>query len=335
MVIRGKTGQHCYDEAMDRDFAVIESQQLPNKLSIAGGGDYDKIWIRDNVYVALAFIEAGHIDEGATIYAELCKIIQTHEKVLNRKAYPKHDTELLHPRFTISGANVPGHWSNKQHDAVGALLFGIGKLHSIDSMLVTDSMKKICQKLINYLETCKYWEDHDNGIWEERLALHASSLAACIRGLEMVDSFCDYNKQTHDQAKENLEALLPRESSLHKEDMALLTLIWPYGYKRADLLRIVESRLLRPKGVIRYIGDEYEAAGQAEPQWVMGLPWLGVAHYELGDIQKAEAYLKETEELYTEQGLPESYTANNEACMHTPLAWSHAMAIVLRAKLTN
>jgi len=320
---------------MDKDLTVIKSQQLPSGLTIAGSGDYDKIWVRDNVYVALALIEAGHISEAATIYSELYKIIGKYDHILDQKEYPQRDSELLHPRFTIHGDNVPGHWGNKEHDSVGVLLYGVGQLYAIDEKQISKPMRLLTQKLINYLETCRYWQDEDNGIWEEDPLLHSSSLAACIRGIDMVSSFCNFNKEGHSLAKINLDKLLPRESSLYAEDMALLSLIWPYGYKRADILANVETRLLRSKGVIRHVGDKYEANGKSEPEWVMGIPWLGIAHHELGNIQKAKEYLSRTEELYTENGLPESYLANNKACEHTPLAWSHAMAIVLRSKLRS
>ncbi len=321
--------------AMDKDLSVIQSQQLPNKLSIAGGGDYDKVWIRDNVYVALALAEAGHMSDATRIYTELLKIIKKYEHLLDSKKYPTKDSELLHPRFSVAGDIIPGNWGNKQHDAVGALLFGIGQIHSKNHKAFNDSQKQLCQKLVNYLELCRYWEDEDNGIWEESRTIHSSSLSACIKGIQMVSDFCKYNKQHLKLAEQNLKNLLPSESSIHDADMALLSLIWPYGYELENIVKAVEDTLLRTKGVIRHIGDAYEADGQSEPQWVMGIPWLGIAYYELGNIKKAKVYLKATEDLYTDNGLPESYLANNKACVHTPLAWSHAMAIVLRTKLAT
>lgn len=321
---------------MTRDFEVIRSQQLPSGLLIAGGGDYDKIWIRDNVYVALAFVEAGKMAEAATIYDELCKIIAQFEHVLTAGIYPTQDAELLHPRFTTNGEIVPDQWSNKQHDAAGALLFGIGQLYLLDPTLISDNTKHVAQQLITYLESCRYWEDTDNGMWEEEPQLvHASSLGACIRGIELAGNFCAYDKNGLDRARVNLEQLLPNESSKYPVDMALLTLLWPYGYLRKDILDLVEHQLLRKWGVIRHAGDAYEAGSQSEAQWVMGLPWLGIAHLDFGDTEKARSYLQDTERLYTDNGLPESYLANNQACIHTPLAWSHAMAIVLRAKLAR
>lgn len=319
---------------MIRDLAVIASQQLPSGLLIAGGGDYDKIWIRDNVYVALALAEAGDMSGAAKIYVELCKIISRYEHILDADAYPQQDSELLHPRFTTMGYEVPGEWSNKQHDAVGALLFGIGCMYAHNQTLIGEHEQRIAQKLVHYLQTCHYWEDPDNGMWEESPpTVHASSLAACIRGIEAVAEFCEYDAAGFTRAQQNLDRLLPNEGSTYRTDMALLSLVWPYGYKRPDLVEIIEKQLLRKWGVIRHVGDAYEAGGSSEPQWVMGIPWLGVAHFELGNIEQAQHYLDATERLYTTAGLPESYLAENEACIHTPLAWSHAMAIVLRSKL--
>ncbi len=320
---------------MEKDLAVLRSQQLPNKLFIAGGSDYDKIWIRDNVYVALALIEAKRFSQAASIYSGLLNIIKQYEHKLDLGKYPENDSELLYPRFSITGAEIDGHWGNKQHDAIGALLYGIGQLDGIGKEYVTGFEKLLAQKLVRYLEACRYWEDADSGMWEEAPALHASSLAACIKGIEMVSGFCAHDATGLEKAKSTLQQLLPRESSLHAVDMALLSLVWPYGYKRTDIVQNVETQLQRKHGVIRYLGDIYEADGSEEPEWVMGIPWLGIAYHELGDMQKARHYLAETEKLYTGNGLPESYLANNEACVHTPLAWSHSMALILRAKLAG
>jgi GH15 family glucan-1,4-alpha-glucosidase len=316
-------------EGMDKDFAVILSQQLPNKLFVAGGADYNKVWIRDNVYVALAFAEAGRHKEAAEIYSGLCRFIELYEPLLSRTDYPVKEAELLHPRFDVSGGLVAEHWSNKQHDAVGALLYGLGT----SQVPLSKSEQRIAQGLVHYLELCRYWKDLDNGMWEEKAALHASSLAACIKGIEAVSSFCQHDSDSLKKAKQTLDRLLPNESVIHPVDMALLSLIWPYGYKHRDIVELIEFELLREYGVIRHVGDTYEANGKTEPQWVMGLPWLGIAQFELGNIQKAREYLAKTERLYTDNGLPESYLAHNRVSIHTPLAWSHALMIVLRAKL--
>ncbi len=318
----------------NKDLEVIRSQQLANGLFLAGDGpDYQHVWIRDNVYVALALQEIGQSKDAARVYQALCGIIAKYHLLLERRTYPVESDQVLPPRFTAEGAIVSGEWSNKQHDAVGVLLLGLGKMYQTDLSLLTSEMKKVCQQLVHYLETCQYSRDADNGMWEEEPTLHASSLAACIKGIEKVSGFCEYDEKMLAVARQNLENLLPRESARHEVDLAQLSLVWPCGYKRADIVAAVESTLLREHGVIRYVGDIYESKDGEESQWVMGLPWLGVANFELGNIDKAKEYLRRTESLYTKNGLPESYLANNKQCSHTPLAWSHAMALVLRSKL--
>lgn len=151
----------------------------------------------------------------------------------------------------------------------------------------------------------------------------------------MVSDFCAVNAQGLQKAKAKLEQLLPRESATHHTDMALLSLIWPYGFKRADIIAHVEAHLARTRGVIRHRGDRYESSNNKEAEWVMGLPWLGIAHFELGDHQQAAHYLAVTEQLYTDNGLPEAYLANNQTTFHTPLAWAHALSLVLRHKLAS
>jgi len=321
--------------AMQKDLDVLKTQELPNGLMVAGGGDYDKVWIRDNVYVAMAFLEAGLVVKAATIYEQLFRIIQKYEYILDLGKYPETETDLLPPRFTPEGAKVAGQWGNKQYDAIGVVLFGLGQLYEVHPDAVSTYQEQLCQKLITYLENCRYWEDPDDGMWEDQPTLHTSSLAACIRGIESVSPFCNFNKDYIEYARANLKQLLPRESTLHTVDMAQLSLIWPYGYRLIEIVNNVEKNLLRVNGVIRFAGDVYEAQGNAEPQWVMGIPWLGIAHFELGDTAKAQYYHDKMQELYTSKGLPEAYVAHNETCIHTPLAWSHAMALILRVKLAN
>jgi hypothetical protein len=67
-----------------------------------------------------------------------------------------------------------------------------------------------------------------------------------------------------------------------------------------------------------------------EAEWTMGVPWLGLCWHKLGDKARAKEYLKWTDKLYWGDHLPECYTGTIP-CEHTPLAWSHSLAVALRA----
>ena len=137
----------------NKDLEVIRSQQLANGLCLAGDGpNYQHVWIRDNVYVALALQEIGQNKEAARAYEALCAIISKYHLLLDRNTYPVEIDQILPPRFTADGSIVDGKWSNKQHDAVGVLLFGLGQLYRTNQTLLTCEMIKVCQRLVHYLE---------------------------------------------------------------------------------------------------------------------------------------------------------------------------------------
>lgn len=318
---------------MQNDLNVILTQRLPNKLFVAGGATYDKVWIRDNVYIALALEEAEMYSDAAAVYRGLLSFIKRYAGVLDLTIYPQTHGELIHPRYTIDGELVGDTWGNRQYDAVGCLLFAVGNMHRRDAGFLSMEDKIMIQKMVRYLERCRYWEDADDGMWEDQPTLHVSSIAASIKGIEAVSDFCKYDEALMGKARESMLRILPAESELHPVDMAQLSLLWPYGYKMPEIAEQVERELLRPRGVIRFIGDVYESDDAGEPQWVMGIPWLGLAWFQLGDVTKAREYLAKTEELYIDGILPESFLANSQMCVHTPLAWSHAMAFALRHKL--
>jgi len=145
--------------------------------------------------------------------------------------------------------------------------------------------------------------------------------------------------------------LFPYESNDRKADLAQLSLIYPYQVFIADDAKVivdrVEKMLLRERGVIRYKGDSYystiEHKGRhlsleeyygTEAEWTFGLPWLALCHMELGNFDKANEYIKRTEEVMLEDGsLPELYFANSPMYNgNTPLGWSNAMYILAKER---
>ena len=97
------------------------------------------------------------------------------------------------------------------------------------------------QKLVNYLECLQYWQAADNGMWEENMEIHASSIGACVAGLNAVKMLVNVNEELIKKGEETLRFLLPRESETKATDLALLSLIFPYRVvDRTIALKILE-----------------------------------------------------------------------------------------------
>jgi len=132
-----------------------------------------------------------------------------------------------------------------------------------------------------------------------------------------------------------LWTLLPRESASKCCDLAQLSLVYPYRLLpmeiSAQLVAAVETHLLRERGVIRYQGDRYFAEVGKEAEWCIGLSWLGLCHWTLGNQQQARKYLLQTEQVMPHHGvIPELYSAQSlQPNENTPLAWAQSMYIQL------
>jgi phosphorylase kinase alpha/beta subunit len=176
-------------------------------------------------------------------------------------------------------------------------------------------------------------------MWEEDEELHASSVGACIAGLESIKRLPQIQvpEELIQKGKEALNALLPRESERKFVDLSLLSLIWPYNVvteeQRDKILENVEYHLLRERGVIRYKGDRYYNKNNdqvsEEAEWTFGLAWLAIIYQKMGQTDKAYEYLKNLIAADTQDGVPELYFSNSpEYNDNTPLGWSESLFIV-------
>ena len=104
------------------------------------------------------------------------------------KQKPKHAYQYIHARFhPHTFDEFDEEWGNKQNDAVGAILFKIGDLDKNGYKVIRNlNDVRILQKLVMYLQSVEYWHDEDNGVWEENTEVHASSVGACLSGLNKI-----------------------------------------------------------------------------------------------------------------------------------------------------
>jgi len=198
----------------------------------------------------------------------------------------------------------------------------------------------IVQKLVDYLECLHYWQAQDNGMWEENIELHASSVGACVAGLHAVKMLVNVNPELIQKGEETLLFLLPRESETKETDLALLSLIYPYRIvERKMALKIIEMvsvRLERTNGCIRYQNDQYYNEG-SEAEWCFGLPWMGLCYFELGLFDKAYEYVNKTERIIPNNWeIPELYIGGkNVPNGNTPLAWSVSLSYLFLNRMRN
>lgn len=237
-------------------------------------------------------------------------------------------------------------WGNSQNDAVGEVLNLLCELELRgESVIETDDEREMLQKIIDYLVRLEYWQDADNGIWEEGMEVHASSVGAVVAALKKAQKVSWLSVPEHAlvEGERALRALLPRESETKFCDLALLTLIYPFAVttesETAEILRNVEYHLVKDKGVLRYKTDRYfnrnRDGWSEEAEWCFGLSWLAIIYAELGEREKAYYYLRRAQAAVTPDGfVPELYYSHTEQWNdHTPLGWSESMYIVALKKV--
>ncbi|OFW77659.1 MAG: hypothetical protein A2201_00645 [Alicyclobacillus sp. RIFOXYA1_FULL_53_8] len=318
---------------------VLDLMRLPQGLYVASlSRQYRYVWIRDTCYAALSELDADNGRLEQTVQAMLDILHPYRWKIqLHTQQKPKAEFEYIHPRYSADTfKELVEPWGNAQNDAIGLLLYVIGEgLRRQKSMLRNEADRQLVQLIVDYLLALEYWQDADNGVWEENREIHASSIGACVAGLLAISPYARVDWQAIQRGMVALWTLLPRESASKSCDLAQLSLIYPYRLLPREisiqLITTVETQLLRDWGVIRYHGDRYFAEGHREAEWCLGLSWLGLCHFTMGNEQKAREYLIRTERVMPHQGvIPELYLGQSlQPNENTPLAWAQSMYIQL------
>jgi phosphorylase kinase alpha/beta subunit len=262
---------------------------------------------------------------------------------------PHEAWQYIHARFNPETfEEYWEEWGNSQNDAVGEVLNILVELELRGaSVIETDEEREMMQKIIDYLVALEYWHDEDNGIWEESMEVHASSIGSCVAALKKAKQLpcLTVPEDAIALGEQALRALLPRESTTKFADLALLSLIYPFAVtteaETIEILRNVEYHLTRDRGVIRYKLDRYYNKNvdgySEEAEWCFGLSWLAIIYAERGEKDKAYYYLRQAEKTVTKDGLvPELYYSHTEKPNdNTPLGWSESMYVVALKKVKD
>jgi GH15 family glucan-1,4-alpha-glucosidase len=314
--------------------AVLDTMRLSNGAYIASvSQDYNYVWIRDVVYTVLPFLHTP-CDRYEKAYHGLFDLFKRYEwKIdIHTKKKPEYLYEFIHSRYSKDLTELHVEWGHAQNDAIGAFLWGVGEGVRHGQKVIRDEKDlQIVQKLVHYLECLQYWQAKDNGMWEENMEVHASSIGACVAGLHAVKMLVEVNEDLIHKGEETLRFMLPRESDSKETDLALLSLIYPYRivdrHTALEITTIVSTRLERDHGCIRYENDHYYNEG-SEAEWCFGLPWLGLCYRELGMNEKVHEYISKTKRIVPENWeVPELYIGGkNTPNNNTPLAWAVALS---------
>lgn len=315
----------------------LRSLQLDSHLFSASSNTsthYDRIWIRDNLYISLGFEAINDKQTVTNIHHALMDLFLKYEWKIDDviKEKPSEDFKFLHPLYTTNLEEIKESWGWKQNDAIGGFLFNIGRLWDKYETIRTAHDLRMINKLVRYLESIKYYEDEDNGMWEENKEIHASSIGACVAGLYAVEELIDIPPTLIGHGVRALNRLLPKESSSKKTDLSLLSLIYPYKVVPTNVSKMIldniEDHLCREKGIIRYEGDEYYEQNGTPASWTMGYPWMALCYYQLGNIEKYKYYLaKSIECLNDNLEMAELYIEDKYPNWNCPLGWSQSLMI--------
>jgi len=276
---------------------------------------YDKAWLRDNAYESIAFECAGEWDVVEQTYHALLDIFDQHIDKINWATTnkPFEGWQYIHARYNPETLEeFWEEWGNKQHDAVGLILFKLAEFElNGHSMLRNRADRRTVQTLIYYITNVEYWHDADNGMWEENEEVHASSVGAVLAALKKWQEVgsMDIDQDAIDRGQAALDELLPRESETKFTDLALMSLIYPYNIASPDMAKQIVDNLVyhlaKDRGVLRYKFDAYynknEDGYSEEAEWCFGLSWLAIIYQQMGDTAKAKEYLEKATQTVLEQ----------------------------------
>jgi phosphorylase kinase alpha/beta subunit len=344
-----------FQKEIDTHLAVIRSLEKAPGIYTASAHTvatgYDKAWLRDIYFIVLSFLETGDIETVKRSARALLNVFTKHKEKIHWaiENKPSETWQYIHARFhPETFEEFWEEWGNRQHDAVGEVLNLICELELRGEGIVeTDEDREMVQKIVDYLIRIEYWQDPDNGIWEENLEVHASSVGSVVTALRKAQQIPWLSVPAWDVQKgeEMLRSLLPRESYGKFADLALLSLIYPFGVttqeETREILRNVEYHLTRDKGVIRYKNDRYYNKNKdgysEEAEWCFGLSWLAIIYALRGDRDRAAHYLARAKATVTQDGLvPELYYSHSDTPNdNTPLGWAESMYVIALCKVRD
>ena len=258
----------------------------------ASRSGYGNVWVRDNIYVALALRAAGQTKEASAAVKGLAAFFRKYRVRFEAIVEGRGDSAspMGRPQVRFDGLSlleIPARWAHAQNDALGYFLW-MYCLLAREGSLVPDG--DVLALLALYFDAIHFWEDEDSGHWEERRKVEASSIGTVVAGLKGLRELLaiglpppkaggeEVNSAFLDglisRGEEALASILPAECiqsdprKYRRYDSALLFLIYPLemvdGPMEEMILEDVRLNLQGDYGIRRYLGDSYWTADYKE-----------------------------------------------------------------------
>lgn len=278
------------------DFAPLENGLFAASSSEdARNTGYNKVWVRDNIYIAYANFIIGEKTIAFQNVKGLLTFYNKHrfrfEAAIEQGRRPSSPMERPHVRFDgLAMEELDESWEHAQNDALGYLLWLACKLYTSVEMnqdepnLETEFLDLLILFPL-YFHAIKFWEDEDSGHWEEAPKIEASSIGTVVASLKEFRTFklrhsnsnvqwrhkdhvitIDFLDQLIAHGESALAQILPWECIQPAEkkrrfDASLLFLIFPLGVIADDIaLQIIadiKDNLLGNIGIRRYLNDSF------------------------------------------------------------------------------
>ncbi|MBU2576161.1 MAG: hypothetical protein KKF50_00385 [Nanoarchaeota archaeon] len=243
----------------------------------------DWFWIRDNYYIWLA----GGEKVKKRIGSAFQKFIDYNIFLGKFDNIPKEEYEFIHPLCTgemqeITVDNLKQGWAFIQTDSYGNLLEVMSEIGD----------QRRADIMADYLNTISFWDLKDYGFWECGVReIHASSLAACLRGLESYESSFGISvKNLKYNGYDSLQEVLRVGETLGREsDLALMSLLYPGKLDARIITPRASGKIIASLGCLeggygfrRFLGDDWDGlvhigddklVGGQEMQWGIGSSW--------------------------------------------------------------
>jgi phosphorylase kinase alpha/beta subunit len=348
---------------------------LPASTAVTIHGDYTDAWVRDNVYSILAVwglamaYRREDCDSGKAYQLEqsvvklmrglLISMMKQSPKVEKFKL-TRNPLDALHAKYDTKTGDpvVADHeWGHLQLDATSLFLLMLAQMIGSGLRIIFNQEEvNFVQNLVHYISQAYLTPDY--GLWERgaktnigSAEINASSVGMAKAALEALRGFDLYGTEGNQSsvihvieddianARDTLEALLPRESGSKEIDAALLSIIgYPayaieneklsqrthqeiidklqgrYGCKR--FLRDGHQTVVEDHQRPYYEAGELQAFEDIESEWPLFFTYMLLDGLMRKDDAQAEYYHRALQPLFVEQDgqrlLPELYYVAEE-----------------------